>query len=261
MARGGDSAICRALNTSRALSRASPSRAPPNSTAGSLKPRCRAAKGIADPWRAPWAGVGFGSGRGCGGVHAAELPRRRDAVRRVRGPCRVGRHRGRGRCGVRQRQSATATNVNGRCDLDWTVDGTPVATTIFGDVVGATTADKAARRSHRSRDQRRHARHARDRGDVRGSARRPPRARSGPARRSARSSSHAGAPPRDRQVWRRCPVGSPRTRSQAPLGEARSAFTFIHDLRDRVVGRPQATSDGFQHYRTAIEDRLGSAPT
>ena len=40
--------------------------------------------------------------------------------------------------------------------------------------------------------------------------------------------------------------------------EARSAFTFIHGLRDRVVGRPQITSDGLMAYRTAVEDAFGS---
>ena len=41
-------------------------------------------------------------------------------------------------------RGATATKVDGRCDLDWTVDGTPVATTIFGDIVGDTTAGTAS---------------------------------------------------------------------------------------------------------------------
>lgn len=38
----------------------------------------------------------------------------------------------------------TATKVDGRCDFDWTVDGTPVLLSIFGDRVGTTTADKAS---------------------------------------------------------------------------------------------------------------------
>ena len=41
------------------------------------------------------------------------------------------------------------------------------------------------------------------------------------------------------------------------LREAGSAFTFIHDLRDRVVGRPQITSDGLMVYRSAVEDAFG----
>ena len=40
--------------------------------------------------------------------------------------------------------------------------------------------------------------------------------------------------------------------------EAGSAFTFIHDLRDRVVGRPQITSDGLMAYRRTVEDVFGS---
>ena len=38
----------------------------------------------------------------------------------------------------------TATKANGRCDFDWTVDGTPVLISIFGDVVGDTEADMAS---------------------------------------------------------------------------------------------------------------------
>ena len=40
--------------------------------------------------------------------------------------------------------------------------------------------------------------------------------------------------------------------------EAGSAFTFIHDLKNRVVGRPQITSDGLMAYRTAVEDAFGA---
>ena len=40
--------------------------------------------------------------------------------------------------------------------------------------------------------------------------------------------------------------------------DASSAFTFIHDLRDRVVGRPQITSDGLGAYVSAVEDAFGA---
>lgn len=40
--------------------------------------------------------------------------------------------------------------------------------------------------------------------------------------------------------------------------DAASAFYFIRDLKDRVQGRPQVTTDGFRPYITAIEDCFGA---
>jgi len=40
--------------------------------------------------------------------------------------------------------------------------------------------------------------------------------------------------------------------------DATSAYYFIRDLRDRVQGRPQLTTDGFRPYISAIEDCFGA---
>ena len=38
----------------------------------------------------------------------------------------------------------------------------------------------------------------------------------------------------------------------------RTARDLMHDLRSRVVGRPQLTTDGLQHYRGAVESAFGT---
>lgn len=40
--------------------------------------------------------------------------------------------------------------------------------------------------------------------------------------------------------------------------DGNSAYHFIRDLKERVVGRPQITTDGFRPYIAAIEDNFGA---
>jgi len=40
--------------------------------------------------------------------------------------------------------------------------------------------------------------------------------------------------------------------------DAGAAFHFIHDLKARLAGRVQLTTDGLKHYKVAVEDAFGS---
>ena len=40
--------------------------------------------------------------------------------------------------------------------------------------------------------------------------------------------------------------------------DATSAYNFMRDLKDRVKGRPQVTTDGFRPYINAVEDTFGA---
>ena len=38
-----------------------------------------------------------------------------------------------------------------------------------------------------------------------------------------------------------------------------TTMEFLHDLRSRVIGQPEISTDGFQPYRKAIRDAFGDS--
>lgn len=43
------------------------------------------------------------------------------------------------------------------------------------------------------------------------------------------------------------------------MGQHQSTMDFLHDLRGRVIGQPEISTDGFHPYRVAIRDAFGAS--